>query len=221
MSKFTSIAACKRVIVATACCASVIIIVPAGIHAADWEISPRADVRLGSGNPVNDVLGYALVVRYELNQPGWYVGAAIDSSPEFDVEFPLTFLGLRGPDEDSVGSTSMVTAFAERRYGVGSQNLQPFWTLGVGFNAIDVDPFVGVLDDGTDFDLRIDAGSETVLEGTVGLRYQFSPRWSAMASALLQHRFADWTVTERVSGSSAKVDDYTVSGAYFAVGYSF
>lgn len=189
-------ASCKRVIAAASLSASVIMIVPAGIHAADWEVSTRADVRLGSGKPVNDVLGDALVVRYGLDQPGWYVGAAIDSSPEFDVEYPLTFVGLEGPDEDSVGSTSMVMAFPERRYDSGSKQLQPFWSLGLGINAIDVDPFVGELNDGTDFDLRIDAGTETVLEGTIGLRYQFIPRWSAMANALLQHRFADWTVTD-------------------------
>ena len=84
-----------------------------------------------------------------------------------------------------------------------------------------MDPFLGVLNDGGAFDLRIDAGTETVLEGTLGVRYQFGPHWSAMASALLQHRFADWTVVERVSGLSTKVEDYTVSGAYFAVGYRF
>lgn len=196
-------------------------LVPVTVHAAGIEISPRADVRLGSGKPVNDVLGYAVVLRYGLNQPGWYVGAAIDSSPEFDVEYPLTFLGLVGPDDDSVGSSSMVMAFVERRYGVNTRQFQPFWSLGAGINSIDIDPLTGVLNNGTEFDLRIDAGTETVIEGTIGVRYQFNPRWSLMSSLLLQHRFADWTVVEQVSGVSTAVEDYTVSGAYVALAYRF
>lgn len=65
----------------------------------------------------------------------------------------------------------MITAFAERRYGVGSRQLQPFCSVGLGINSIDVDPFVAVLYNSADFDLRIDAGTETVVEGTIGVRY--------------------------------------------------
>lgn len=115
----------------------------------------------------------------------------------------------------------MITAFAERRYGVGSRQLQPLCSVGLGIKSIDVDPFVGVLDNGTDFDLRIDAGTETVVEGTIGVRYQLTPHWSAMRSVLLQYRFAGWSVTEQISEESTTIDDYTVSGAYFAVGHRF
>ena len=194
---------------------------PSIATAQDVEIGLRADIRLGSGKPTNDIPGFAVVGRYALPaRPGWYVGAALDNSPEFDIEYPLDDLGLDGPDEDSVGTSTMVMAFAERRYG-GEVGLQPFFTLGLGINSIDVDPFTGTLDDGSAFDVRIDAGTETVIEGTVGARYAFGPSWSVYASALLQHRFADWTIRDLESGRTASVDDYTVHGAYFGVGYRF
>ena len=187
---------------------------------AEFEIGGRIDVRLGSGKPTNDIPGAALLGRYALARPGWFVGVALDNSPEFDIEYPLDDLGLDGPDEDSVGTSTMVMAFAERRFG-DSVGVQPFATLGLGINSIDVDPFTGTLDDGSAFDVRIDAGTETVLEGTVGVRYAFGPNWSVSASALLQHRLADWTIEDLDSGRIAKVGDYTVHGAYFGANYRF
>ena len=191
------------------------------LHASEHEISFRGDIRGSSGKPVNDVLGYGVALRYALNRPGWYVGAALDTSPEFDIEYPLTFLNLLGPEEDSVGTSTMLMAFAERRYSVGVKKLQPFWSLGLGINSIDVDPLTGVLDNGDNFDLRVDAGTETVIEGSVGLRVQFSDHWSAISRLATQHRIADWSVVEQVSGASTTIDDYTVNAFHIAVGYRF
>jgi len=42
-----------------------------------------------------------------------------------------------------------------------------------------------------------------------------------MGSVLLQYQFAGWSVTEQISEESTTIDDYTVSGAYFAVAYRF
>ena len=184
------------------------------------EIGPRLDVRLGTGKPTNDILGGGLVASYPLGARGWRAGAALDHVPTFDIEYPLTFLGLEGPDEDSEGSSTMVTAFVERRYREGTA-WEPFWTLGLGLNTIDVDPFTGTLDDGSAFDVRIDAGTESVIDATLGVRYRFGGAWSAFASAILQHRFADWTVEELESESSTSVGDYTVHGAHFGLGYRF
>ena len=209
------------VLVALTFAVATISLMPVTASAAGLEISGRADIRGGSGKPVNDVLGYGVVLRYPLSTPGWYVGATVDTSPDFDVEFPLTFLNLDGPDEDSVGTSTMIMAFAERRYGEGTKRVQPFWSLGLGINSIDVDPLVGVLDNGDNFDLRTDAGTETVLEGSVGLRLQFGPHWSATTSLMLQHRIADWSLVEQVSGATTTVDDYTMKGIYFGLGYRF
>ena len=209
------------VLLALTAAVTAISFMPMTANAEGLEISARADIRGSTGHPVNDVLGYGLVLRYPTKRTGWYFGAALDTSPDFDVEFPLTFLSLEGPDEDSVGTATMLMAFLERRYGEGVKKVQPFWSVGLGINSIDVDPLVGVLDNGNDFDLRTDAGTETVLEGSAGVRFQFGSHWSATTSLMLQHRFADWTLVEQVSGATTTVDDYTMKGVYFGLGYRF
>lgn len=193
------------------------------IAAGPYEVGLRADVRLGSGKPANDILGAAAILRYRLVNPNWWIGASIDHSPEFDVEVPLSFFGLESEGEvvDSIAVSTMVSAFIEYQHGANRIGWIPFGTLGLGINNIDVDDESGTLSTGGPFTIKIDAGTETVIEGSAGIRYQFSRSWSASASALLQHRFADWTVEETESGQTTTIDDYTVSGAYFGVNYRF
>lgn len=86
------------------------------------------------------------------------------------------------------------TAYAvEYQHGADRLGWIPLGTLGLGINSIDVDDKSGTLSTGGPFTIKIDAGTETVIEGSAGIRYQFSRYWSASASALLQHRIADWT----------------------------
>ena len=188
-----------------------------------YEVGLRADVRLGSGKPANDILGAAAILRYRLANPNWWIGASIDHSPEFDVEVPLKFFGLESEGEvaDSIAVSTMVSVFVEYQHGADRLGWIPFGTLGLGINNIDVDDNSGTLSTGGPFNLKIDADTETVIEGSAGIRYQFSRTWSVSASALLQHRIADWTVEETESGQTTTIDDYTVSGAYFGVNYRF
>jgi len=67
---FRLVALRNRAFITATVSALTVCFTPISAQAADLDISTRADIRRGSGKPVNDVLGYALVVRYGLNQPG-------------------------------------------------------------------------------------------------------------------------------------------------------
>ena len=206
-----------------ACLLSIISFSGVAKAAGPYEVGLRADVRLGSGKPADDILGGAAILRYRLNNPNWWIGFSLDHSPEYDVEVPLRFFGLESEGEvaDSIAVSTMASVFAEYQHGVDRLGWIPFGTIGFGINDISVDDNSGTLSTGGPFTIKIDAGTETVIEGSAGIRYQFSRAWSTSVSALLQHRIADWTIEETVSGRMTTIDDYTVSGAYFGVNYRF
>jgi hypothetical protein len=188
---------------------------------ANYEFSVRADVNVSTGKPSNDIPGFSLIGRFRVD-PNWLIGVGVGHSPLFDVERPYEFIDLTSPEEvDAEGTSTMLSAWGERRYGEQDGGAYWYWTLGVGFNSVDVDDVQGETNDGDPWDITIDAGTETVLMGSIGRRHFLGERWLLGYGARLAHHFADWQVRDEVSGNESTIDDYTVHGIFGDVTYRF
>ena len=189
-----------------------------------FEIGPRFSILTAGGEPANDIPQIGAFLRYKLNDR-WWLGFGVENSDEFDFERPAELLGLvQDPAVkviDAKGSSTAFLAWIERVYGNDQRRLTWFWTAGVGFNSVDVNPVSGPLAGGGTFDLVTDAGSEFILSLGGGLRYYLGKnRRSALELAIrADQRFADWTIVDRQSGAVGTIDDYLASGLHF--GYSF
>jgi hypothetical protein len=182
----------------------------------------RANVLGGTGEPTNDVLGAGVQADLSLRD-GWFVGAAIDVSPEFDVERIAGLVGLeQDPDVkviDATGSSTVLVGWVGRSYP--RRRIEWFWTAGAGLNAVEIDDASGPLADGGTFDVSGDAGTEMLIATSGGVRWQIGERWRSEVALRLQHHFADWSLQDSVSGATASVDDYTLKGIHLGFVYRF
>jgi opacity protein-like surface antigen len=202
----------------------VLTIVPMTLAAADdsrYELSGRLNLMGGTGEPTNDMLGYGFMLHRQLNND-WYLGVSVEHSSEFDVERPNELFGINSVSEtDAVGSMTMLTAVAERRYAMESSNWTWFWNLGLGVADYDFDNGEGDIEGGGSFDIKVEADTETVLLGGIGLMQRLGENWSARYELGVEQHFADWKVTDEVSGATDSYDDFTVSGARLGLNYRF
>lgn len=186
-----------------------------------YDLTGRFNAVGGTGEPSNDILGFGVVLHRRLSDE-WYLGFGIDVAHEFDVETPNELLDIDGVGEvDALGTMILLTALAERRYAFESSNWSAFWNLGFGIASVDVDDADGAVEGGGRYDIEIDADTETVLVGGVGLMQRLGENWSMRYEATVEQHFADWEVSDRVSGASDSYDDYTVSGLRLGLNYRF
>lgn len=190
---------------------------------SDRNFGLRLDIVGGSGKPANDILGAGLFGHYRLNDR-WWLGLALDHSPGFDVERPYEFLGLRGAgDEEEVdadGTMTSLLAWIERVYERPGR-MEWFWGVGGGAATVDVDDITGPLAGGGSYAIANDVGTELIATASGGLRLKFGARWAFELALRLDQHFTDWTVTDRVSGRSAQLDDYLVKGGHLGLLYRF
>ena len=195
---------------------------PAAAGDEAFDLGVRANVLVGNGEPTNDMLGYGLFARFRVGS-GWRVGVGVDHTPEFDVE---GIAGLVGQSQDPAadvidakGSATVVRAWLERSYPSAGGGFEWFWTVGAGAGNVEVDEVSGPRAGGGTFTVDTDAGTEFIAAGSLGLRWFFVRMVALEVAGRLDYHFADWTLQETVSGSSATVDDYLVTGGH--VGFTF
>lgn len=187
-----------------------------------WDAGFRLGIVTGTGEPTNDIPGYGLYGRYRFGDR-WSLGFGADFSDEFDVERTAELVGLvQDPaveDIDSKGSSQGLGVWVERRYRGDERRLQWFWTAGIGFVSVDVEDQSGPLAGGGTFDVTVDAGSELVASAGLGLRVRLGERFLFEPVLRLDQHFAEWDLTDRVSGATGSIDDYLLKGV--SVGFSY
>ena len=197
---------------------------PGGLKADSnnqYELSGRLNIVGANGTPSNDILGLGVILHRKLSDE-WYLGFSLENATDFDVERSNEELNIDSVGEvDGLGTMNMVTVVAERRYMLDSEGWIGFWNLGGGIADIDVDDADGDVEGGGKFDIKIDAGTETVLIGSVGAMQRLGEHWSARYEATLEQHFADWKIEDRVSGKTDSYDDYTVYGLRVGMNYRF
>jgi len=196
-------------------------------YADDGEfvsLMPRLNIVGSSGKPTNDVLGFGLVGHYQYSKE-WFLGIALDHSPEFDFERTASRVGLKQDpnvaDIDATGTLLQISAFVERRYPNDAGDINYFWTLGAGISEIDMDDVSGPLDGGGQFDITTKTGTELVIIGSVGLQQRINANWSARYAFSIDHHFADWKLRDRNSGNTGTIDDFALYGLRLGLTYRF
>ena len=64
-----------------------------------------------------------------------------------------------------------------------------------------------------------DAGTEILAAGSLGFRWFFVRMLALEVAGRLDYHFADWNLRETMTGATAPVDDYLVTGGH--VGFTF
>jgi hypothetical protein len=194
----------------------------AGAQAGDsrWELGARYLVLNAGGEPTNDIAGGGIFARYRLNDR-WLLGFAADSLSG-DYERPYEFVGLSSPEEiDSTVDAQVFSGWVEREHGRPDGRLRWFWSFGLGFSSPDTEDITGPTTGGGSFDITTDAGSETMVLLGAGLRRRIGSAWRLEVAARAEQHFADWQITDRVSGRTGGIDDYTNYGVQLGFTYGF
>ena len=192
--------------------------------ATRFDLGLRAVLTGGSGEPANDVPGGGAFGRWRLNDR-WSLGLALDQA-SFDVEEPAGILGLpQLPEEqlspiDVKAEATTVSAWAQRDYRRG-RRASWFWGLGLGISTLDVPDATGPLLGGGTFDIRTEADTELLASASAGWRRELGRRWMLELAARADQHFADWTLTDRVSGRTAAIDDWLAWGGHLGLGARF
>ena len=191
----------------------------APVRAQDrFDLGGRLNLALADGEPANDIPGYGLVGHYRPNER-WAIGFAVDLA-EYDFEEPAKLLGIAQDPAvevvDAKADGTTVSVWFERTLGEPGARGHWFWGAGVGFNSVDVPDATGPVAGGGTFHVETDAGTEIVATLLGGRRFRFGERVALDLTLHLDQHFADWKVTDRVSGRTGSVDDYFTYGGNLA-----
>ncbi len=186
-----------------------------------YDLGVRGNLLAADGEPANDIPGFGLFGHYRLNER-WQLGFAVDTA-EYDFEQPARILGLRQSESiepvDVKAESTTVSAWVERTFGRPQGRTEWFLGAGLGFASIDVPDASGPLQGGGRFDIETEADTEIVAQLLAGVRRRLGQRWALEFALRADQHFADWAVTDRVSGRTATIDDYLALGGH--LGFSF
>jgi hypothetical protein len=200
-----------------------LVAVPQSVPAEErhLDVGLRLAIAAADGTPANDIPGAGVLAHYALDSD-WTLGAAVDRS-EYDFEEPAKHLGIvQDPTLEPIDVLATATTLSfwiERALAPAGESGAFFVGAGLGAAFIDVPDVRGARADGGTFDVQTDANTELVVFGLAGLRRQFGRRWYGELAVRAEQHFADWQVTDRVSGARGTIDDYLSWGAHLAVGW--
>ncbi len=185
-----------------------------------FEVGPRWAVVTAGGEPANDMSGFGAFFRYRFKDK-WFLGVGFDLIGG-DFERPSNIVGISSTDEiDAKIDNDTVSAWIERQYGNLAKKLRWFWMAGLGYTSPDIERVTGPVTGGGTFDISTEADSEAIVLAGIGVRRPFSKHWNWEVALRVDHHFADWTLTDSVSGMTGTIDGYTNRGLQFTVAYGF
>lgn len=192
-------------------------------QAQRFDLGLRGSIMSADGEPANDIPGYGVFGRFRIGDR-WAIGVSVDRT-EYDFEQPARFLGLQQDPTldpiDVVAEATVVGAWIQRNFGRPDARFTTFLGAGLGFASVDVPDAVGPLAGGGTFDIRTEPGTEVIASLLGGFNWRFAGLLFLELAAKVDQHFADWEVTDRRSGRSARVDDYLAIGGYLALGVRF
>jgi len=191
---------------------------------SDMSFGIYGNIVGSSGKPSNDVPGIGLIGNYQLKDK-WFVDIELIYS-EADFERPWQVLGIVQDETtvktiDALYTSILVMAQMGQNINGGSRSYDYYWSAGLGFNSIDVDDASGPVEGGGTFNITTDAGTEVIIGGKLGIKQHLSDSWSMNYAMRIDYHLADWTVTDTVSSTTAKIDDYATYGILIGVQKKF
>lgn len=194
---------------------------PAAAQDRRFDLGVRGILTAAGGEPANDIPGFGTFGHYRLNDR-WTLGAAVDRT-EYDFEQPARLLGLeQDPDRppvDVLAEATVVGAWLQRDHERGRANW--FWGFGLGFATVDVPDASGPLAGPGTFDIQTAADTEIIASLLAGIQGRLGGRWFLEFGLRADQHFADWQLTDRVSGARGAVDDYLALGGHLGFGIRF
>lgn len=185
-----------------------------------FAIGARVGVTVADGEPANDIPGYGIQGRYALNER-WSIGAAIDRT-EYDVEEPAEIIGIAQDPAlepiDALAEATLISAWIERTFRRPRSPVTWFVGAGLGAASVDVPDAAGPRADGGQFDVHTNVDTEIIASVMGGARLDLGQRWYVEFLLRSDQHFADWQITDRISGAQGSVDDYRAWGGHIAAG---
>lgn len=190
---------------------------------AQFDFGVRTILTLADGVPANDIPGFGVFGHYRFGDR-WSLGFAVDQT-EYDFEQPARLLGLPlDPDLgpiDALAEATIVSAWLQRNYERAGSRTVWFWGAGLGLASLDVPDTRGPLVGTGTFDIRTEADSEVIASLLAGVQWRFGRRTFLEFALRADQHFADWQLTDRVSGATAAIDDYFAYGGNLGIGFRF
>jgi hypothetical protein len=194
---------------------------PAAAQEQRFGLGVRGILTASDGEPANDIPGFGVFGRYRLSDR-WSLGLAVDQT-EYDFEEPARLVGLRQDPAlepiDVVAEATVVSLWLQRDYA--RNRVTWFWGAGLGFASVDVPDATGRLASGGAFDIRTEADTEIIASLLAGIQRRLGERWFLEFGLRADQHFADWQLTDRVSGATGAVDDYLALGGHLGIGFRF
>lgn len=190
---------------------------PAPAQDQRFDLGLRGIITGADGEPANDIPGYGAFGHYRLNDR-WSLGVAVDRT-EYDFEQPARVLGLQQdpdlPVIDAKAEATVVSAWLQRNFGPW------FLGAGLGFASVDVPDATGPLNGPGTFDVQTEVDTEILASLIAGFQWRLGKRWLLEFSLRGDQHFAEWIVTDRISGRTARIDDYRAFGGHIGAGFRF
>ena len=196
---------------------------PGAAQAQRFDLGWRGMITAAGGEPANDIPGYGVFGRYRLSDR-WSVGLAVDQT-EYDFEEPAKLVGIRqDPGVEPVdvkAEATVVGAWLQRDYRRDGGRTAWFWGAGLGFAAVDVPDASGPREGSGRFDIRTEVDTEMIASLLAGVLLRLGSRWFLELAVRADQHFADWQLTDRISGATGTVDDYLALGGQLGFGFRF
>ena len=201
-------------------------LIPIAAEADDsrrFDVGARFGVTLASGVPANDMPGYGVYGLYRLNDQ-WSVDLSLDQT-KFDYEEPARRLGIPlDPDAEPVDAKAeamILSASVERSFSAPEASREWFLGAAVGVADTDVPVVTGTTATGGTFEIHTEVDRDVIVSLLGGVRQRLGERWFAEFTLRADQHFAAWEPEDRVSGATARHDDYFAYGGYLGIGYRF
>ena len=177
-----------------------------------------------TGEPSNDVLGFGLIGSYHLKDE-WFIDVELIQS-EADLERPWKVLGIVQDETavktiDAIYDATLIMAHVGQNLRSDSDSYVFYWSAGVGIQTVDVEDVTGPVLGGGTFNITTDVSTETIIGGKLGIKQHLSDKWSMNYALRMDYHIADWTVTDTVSTTTTKIDNYLTKGVLIGVEMKF
>ena len=192
-------------------------------HSLDkpWEVGATFNPFVGTGTPTNDMIGAGIVVKRAISDKA-KVAFGFDMFSGFDFERPAETLGIQqATGIKAIDATGDKTSFSLWYEGALSETIERgfYWKAGASLGLVDVGTASGATASGGTFNISTDAGTEFAVLAGIGYSASLTENLNFNASFDVQENFADWTLTDSVSGASGSVGNYLTYGLRIGFNY--
>jgi hypothetical protein len=188
-----------------------------------FSLGARSSFQWSDQSPIEDLTGYGIIGRFHLGK-NRELGIGIDVLSD-DFDDPAGELGLQVSADSKHSSAKimadLISVWGQQNFDLGSDRYEPFVLVGLALASIDMESHKGSLEDGTQYDLRTNAGTEHIFMAGGGIQSKLFRSVELELAFRGEYHLANWTIEDRVSGAYIAADDYPALAGYIALGTEF